>query len=89
MKLKMNPGYRKQMEVNAYLNQKFMVFYDLVNDGLDEEVEKFFNDPEEYGGGNVLTELDEHIKKAFAKDDPHESIEDIIGGNGSYVAAVP
>ena len=63
-----------------------MIFYDLVNDGLHEEVEKFFNDPEEYGGGNTEDELDDHIKKAFAKQDPHETIEE---GHESYVSAVP
>ena len=57
-----------------YLNNKFMIFYDLVNDGLTKEVENFFNDPEEYGNGATETELDEHIKKAFANPDPNETV---------------
>jgi len=38
LKLKMSSKYREQVKVNAYLNHKFMIFYDLVNDSKFEAV---------------------------------------------------
>ena len=50
LKHKIIPGHKESNAIKDYLEQKFMMFYDLVHDHKIENVHEFFNDPESYGG---------------------------------------
>lgn len=52
---------KKQTNINNYLNHKFMIMYDLVNDSKFDDVEEFLNDPENYGTGKNARKLNDHI----------------------------
>jgi hypothetical protein len=68
MKIKLIPGYQKQQETDAYLNHKFMMIYDLVNDSKTDKFHDFFADPEGFEAGNIDSDANENIKKVFEDD---------------------